>query len=142
MHQKDIAALSDEEEEENLQEFMLNLAILFIFMSIIGIISCVYQIKQYQSIRRKHSHESTLQSAAHIQNQAECVYKMKAATESSRADMQDSLEREVEELRAFQQQVRGELGTLKTALTVLSQRRQREVLRPDDAESHRKGKTE
>jgi hypothetical protein len=141
MHQKDIAALLDEEEED-LQQLMLNLAILFIFLSIIGIISCVYQIKQYQSIRRKRSHESTLQSAVNIQNQTECVYKMKAATESSRADMQDSLEREVEELRAFQQQVRGELGTLKTALTVLSQRRQREVLRPNDAESHRKGKTE
>ena len=141
MHQKDIAALLDEEEED-LQQLMLNLAILFIFLSIIGIISCVYQMKQYQSIRRKHSHESTLQSAVNIQNQTECVYKMKAATESSRADMQDSLEREVEELRAFQQQVRGELGTLKTALTVLSQRRQREVLRPNDAESHRKGKTE
>ena len=112
-------------DEESLQQMMLALAILFIFMGVIGVISCIYRIKGFQSARRKRSSESTLQSAAHIQNQTEQVYKMKAATETSRADMQDSLKREVEELRAFQREVRGELGSLKTALEVLSKRRQR-----------------
>lgn len=127
---------------ENLQQLMLTLAILFIFVGVIGIVSCVYQMKSLQSIRRKHRLESTLQSAAHIQNQTENVYKMKAATETSRADLQDSLEREVEELREFQQQIKGQLGSLRTVLDVLSQRRQREAVRSDDGESERKGKME
>ena len=135
-HKNHDASLS--RDDESLQQMMLALAILFIFMGVIGVISCVSRIKGFQSIRRKHSHESTLQSAAHIQNQTEQVCKMKAATESSRADMQDSLKREVEELRAFQREVRGELGSLKTALEVLSQRRQRK----DDFESQKMGKIE
>jgi hypothetical protein len=136
MPQKHNVALS--EDDENLQHLMLFLTILFIFMGIIGIITCFYQIKGLQSIRRKHKDESTLTSATNIRNETEDVFKMKEATESSRADMHDSLEKEVEELRAFQREVRGELSTLRTALSVLSQRRQR----PSDAESQRKGKTE
>lgn len=140
LQKKDDAALSVD--DENLQQLMLTLAVLFVFMGVIGIVSCVYQIKSLKSIRREHRHESTLQSAAHIQNETEHVYKIKAATESSRSDMQDSLEREVEELREFQKQVRGELGSLRTALEVFSQRRQREAVRSDDDESERKGKIE
>ena len=124
MQQKNHVALLSKD-DESLQQIMLALAILFIFMGVIGVISCVYRIKGFQSARRKHNRESTSQSAASIQHQTEQVYKMKASTESSRADMQDSLKREVEELRAFQREVRGELGSLKTALEVLSQRRQR-----------------
>mmetsp|Transcript_8370 Transcript_8370/g.13793 ORF Transcript_8370/g.13793 Transcript_8370/m.13793 type:complete len:142 (+) Transcript_8370:110-535(+) len=141
MHQKNHDVLLSRD-DAHLQEMMLALAILFIFMGAIGVISCVYRIKGFQSIRRKHSRESTLQSAAHIQNQTEQVYKMKAATESSCADIQDSLKREVEELRAFQREVRGELGSLKTALEVLSQRRQRNAPRSNDFESQEKGKLE
>ena len=137
MQQKNHDALLSKD-DESLHLMMLALAILFTFMGVIGVISCIYRIKGFQSARRKHSRESTLQSAAHIQNQTEQVYKMKAATETSRADMQDSLKREVEELRAFQREVRGELGSLKTALEVLSQRRQRK----DDFESQKMGKIE
>ena len=137
MQQKNHDALLSKD-DESLHQMILALAILFIFMGVIGVISCICRIKGFQSARRKHSRESTLQSAASIQNQTEQVYKMKAATESSRADMQDSLKREVEELRAFQREVRGELGNLKTALEVLSQRRQIK----NDAVSQKKGKTE
>lgn len=140
MHQKDNVAPPGD--DENLQHLMLKLTMLFICMGIIAIISCISQIKKFQSIRRKHSNESTLQSATLTKNQTEDVHKMKTATEISRADINDSLKREVEELRAFQQEVREELGALRTALTVLSQRRQGEVSRPGDAESQRKGKTE
>ncbi len=140
LQKKDDAALTV---DENIQQLMLTLAVLCIFMGFVGIVSCVYQINCLRSIRRKHRHESTtLQSAAHIQNQTEHVYKIKASTECSRADMQDSLEREVEELREFQQQVRGELGSLRIALEVLSQRRQREAVRSDNVELERKGKME
>ena len=139
LQKKDDASLTV---DENIQQLMLTLAVLCIFMGFVGIVSCVYQINCLRSIRRKHRHESTLQSATHIQNQTEQVYKNKAATECSRADMQDSLEREVDELREFQQQVRGELGSLRIALEVLSQRRQREAVRSDNVESERKGKME
>ncbi len=140
LQKKDDAALTVD--DENLEQVMLTLAILFICMGVIGVVSCVYQMKSLKSIRIKHRHESTLQSAAHIQNQTEQVHKIKTATESSRAEMQESLEREVEELREFQQQVRGQLGSLRTALDVLSQRRQREAMRFDNDESERKGKIE
>ena len=135
-HKNHDASLS--RDDESLQQMMLALAILFIFMGVIGVISCAYRIKGFQSVRRKYWRESTLQSAANIQNQTEQVYKMKAATESSRVDMQDNLKREVDELRAFQREVRGELCSLKTALEVLSQRRQRK----DDFESEKRGKIE
>lgn len=140
MHQKHYVALA--EDDENLQHFMLIMTILFIFMGILGIVTCFYQIKWFQSIRRKHKIESRLPSATNIQNQAEGVYKMKVAKKSSRADMHDSLEREVEELRAFQREVRGELSTLRTALIALSQRGQEEVSIPVDTKSQRRGKTE
>ena len=113
-------------DEEDLQHLMRNLTILFIVMSIIGVISCFYQIRRLQLIRGRHCDESTLHSATQIQNQADHVYKMKEATHSSRAEINQHLEREVDELRAFQREVRGELCTLRTALTQLSHRRIRQ----------------
>ena len=127
--QDDVDLLSNADygtDEEHLQRLMRNLTILFIFMSIIGVMSCFYQIRRLQLIRDRHSDESTLHSATQIQNQAEIVYKMKEATHSSCAEINKNLEREVDELRAFQREVRGELCTLRTALTQLSHRRIRQ----------------
>jgi hypothetical protein len=102
-------------DEEHLQRLMRNLTILFIFMSIIGVMSCFNQIRRLQLIHGRRSDESTLHSATQIQNQAEHVYKMKEATHTSRAEINENLEKEVDELRAFHREIRGELGTLRTA---------------------------
>lgn len=127
-------------DEEHLQRLMLNLTILFIFMSIIGVMSCFYQIGRLQLIRGRHCEQSTLHSATQIQNQADHVYKMKEATHTSRAEINENFEREVDELRAFQREVRGELGTLRTALTQLSHRRIRQEV--SKVEMQKSSKTE
>jgi hypothetical protein len=129
-------------DEEDLQRLMRNLTILFIFMSIIGVISCFYQIRRLQLIRGRHTDESTLHSATQIENQAEHVYKMKEAKHTSRAEINENLEREVDELRAFHREVRGELGTLRTALTQLSHRRLRQKEVVSKVEMHKSCKTE
>ena len=79
-------------DEEHLQRLMRNLTILFIVMSIIGVISCFYQIRRLQLIRSRHCDQSTLHSATQIQNQADHMYKMKEATHSSRAEINQHLE--------------------------------------------------
>ena len=113
MHQKNNA----EALPETLQHFVLSLAILFIVIGAIGVFCLV---KSCSSIHEKRCQKSFYQSAIRVKNEAYYVNKLKTNVKISSTENRCDLEKEVKDLRAFQQEVKRELCTLKTALVLLA----------------------
>ena len=104
---------------ETLQHFVLSLGILFIVMSVIGVIRLV---KSCTSIREKRHQKAFFRSAIRAKSEADNVNNIKSNVNIARTEKMCDLEKEVEDLRAFQQEVKRELCTLKNALVLLADR--------------------
>lgn len=108
-------------DDDDTQRLLIFLLLLIVFLSIIGVISCIYQFKRLQQVRKRHTIAT---SQLQLPNQRNSLREVKSMARQSRGVMQQHLANEVDELRAFQKEVSGQLGVLKGALLELSNRQQ------------------
>lgn len=95
------------------KKLILSATLLLFLLILFGSLSLWYQIQRLKRVRMKRKqHAST---ALVVDNERKSVYQIQKSAMISRKQMQDRMEKEVETLRVFQEELRGQVDLLKVA---------------------------
>ena len=95
------------------KKLILSAVLLLFFLIVFGSLSLWYQIQRFKRVRTRHASSNTNQTS--ISNDRRCVHQLQKSAAETRKEMQDRMEKEVETLRVFQEELRGQVDMLKVA---------------------------
>lgn len=103
--------------KDETRNLMLTASIFVIFLILFGTTSLIYQIQRFKRIRtqQQRTTTATYNNNSSYHQERDNIHQLKQTAYQSRKEMQIKMEKEIESLRLFQEELRGQVDMLREA---------------------------